>query len=164
MLDAIDEEIVRLLRANARLSQEQIGREVHLSRPAVHERVRRLEEQGIIRRYAAQVDWAALGLPLLAFVWLRIAGPYSADLPGALLGLSGKEAHVEEAHRVTGEWCILLKARAASPLALQDLLDRMHGIPGLSNTMTALVLSSIEEAGPTGQVAVRNGSAARGGN
>ena len=67
-MDEIDREIVRISHANGRLNQERIAREVKLSRPAVHERVRRLEEQGVIRGYKALVDWAALGQPVTAFV------------------------------------------------------------------------------------------------
>jgi DNA-binding Lrp family transcriptional regulator len=75
-LDALDRSIISFLRLNGRMSHEQISRQVNLSRPAVHERIKRLEEQGIIRGYQALVDWSALGLPLTAFIWVRTSGPH----------------------------------------------------------------------------------------
>ena len=148
-LDATDMEIVRLLQGNGRLTHEQIARKVHLSRPAVHERVKRLETSGVIRGYGAQVDWEAIGLPLTAFVWVRTALSCHATGQG-ILGLSCETAVVEECHRVTGEWCLLVKTRSASPLALQDLLDRIIAAPGVQNVMTTVVLSTFGEGGSSG--------------
>ena len=59
------------------------------------------------------------------------------------MGLGGDDGFVEECHRVTGDWCLLLKARAASPLALQELIDRVRAVPGVQATMTTLALSSL---------------------
>lgn len=116
-MDAIDRDIVRLLRANGRINQERVASVVGLSRPAVHERVKRLEECGVIRGYEALVDWDAIGLPVAAFVWLRTAGEARCrDVGSALMRLSGETAMVQECHTVTGEWCLLLKVRAASTL------------------------------------------------
>ncbi len=142
-MDDIDREVLRLLRANGRLSQEHIAREVSLSRPAVHERIKRLEERGIVQGYTALVDWAALDRPVTAFVWVRTSGMRCDDAAAEIMGLSDGEGFVEECHRVTGEWCLLLKARVASPLSLQALLDRIREVQGVQNTMTTLALSTI---------------------
>jgi Lrp/AsnC family transcriptional regulator, leucine-responsive regulatory protein len=144
-LDEIDREIVRLLYANGRLNQERIAREVKLSRPAVHERIRRLEEQGVIRGYKALVDWAALGQPLTAFVWVRTSGVKCRETGPVLMGLTCNGAAVEECHSVTGEWCLLLKVRAVSPSTLQDLIDEIRDAPGIEGTMTTVALSTIGE-------------------
>ncbi|MFN3650572.1 MAG: Lrp/AsnC family transcriptional regulator [Armatimonadota bacterium] len=143
-LDAIDIQIVRLLQENGRLTHEQLGREVHLSRPAVHERVRRLEQAGVLRGYRAVVDWEALGLPLTAFVWVRINSKCMAVGEG-ILALTSDTAVVEECHRVAGEWCLLVKTRSASSLALQELLDQILDLPGVQNTMTTVALSTFGE-------------------
>ena len=156
-LDATDIEIVRLLQDNGRLTHEQIAREVHLSRPAVHERVKRLEGAGVIRGYGAQVDWEAIGLPLTAFVWVRTALSCHA-MGRTILRLTTGTAVVEECHRVTGEWCLLVKTRTASPLALQDLLDRIIASPGVQNVMTTVVLSTFDEEDP-GEATATNGAA-----
>lgn len=144
-LDGTDLAIVRLLQANGRLTHEQIGREVHLSRPAVHERVRRLEETGVLRGYGAHVDWAAIGLPLTAFVWVRTSAPY-APVARDILGLSSGTAVVEECNRVAGEWCALLRTRSASSQALEGLLDSIVSLPGVASTRTTVVLSTLDAA------------------
>lgn len=142
-MDAIDREIVRLLHENGRLNQERLARRVNLSRPAVHERVKRLEERGVIRGYRAVVDWAAMGLPVTAFVWVRTVGAACGTTGTTLAALGREDAAVAECHRVTGEWCLLLKVRAASPLALQDLIDAMRAVPAVAATMTTLALSTV---------------------
>lgn len=144
-MDEIDRKIVRLLNANGRLSQERIARKVKLSRPAVHERVRRLEEQGVIRGYKALVDWGGLGQPVTAFVWVRTSGVKCRETGPVLMGLTRDGVTVEECHSVTGEWCLLLKVRAGSPSTLQDLIDEIREAPGVEGTMTAVALSTIGE-------------------
>lgn len=147
-MDATDREILRLLRANGRIKQERVAREVKLSRPAVHERVKRLEQSGAIRGYEALVDWSVLGLPVTAFVWARTSAETRCrDAGPALMGLSGEDAVVEECHSVTGEWCLLLKVRAASPSALQDFIDAARDAPGVEATMTTVALSTVGEHG-----------------
>jgi Lrp/AsnC family transcriptional regulator, leucine-responsive regulatory protein len=101
----------------------------------------------VIRGYRAELDWAALGLPLTAFVWVRTGGPNCAPVGPAILGLGDGGAFVEECHRVTGEWCFLVKARAATPLALQDLIDRIRAVPGVTSTTTTLALSTLRHEG-----------------
>lgn len=144
-MDEIDCEIVRLLYANGRLNQERIAREVKLSRPAVHARIRRLEEEGVIRGYRALVDWAALGQPVTAFLWVRTSGAKCRETGPVLMSLTCDRAAVEECHSVTGEWCLLLKVRADSPSTLQDLIDQIRDTPGVEGTMTAVALSTIGE-------------------
>jgi Lrp/AsnC family transcriptional regulator, leucine-responsive regulatory protein len=141
-MDAIDQAIVRLLERHGRLSQEQLARRVRLSRPAVHQRVKRLEAAGVLKGYRAVLDWAAVGLPLTAFVWVRTGGADCAGVGPALLRLGG-DGFVAECHRVTGDWCLLLKVRAASPLALQEMIDRVRAVAGVQATMTTLALSSL---------------------
>jgi Lrp/AsnC family transcriptional regulator, leucine-responsive regulatory protein len=149
-LDALDREIISFLRLNGRMSHEQISQQVNLSRPAVHERIKRLEEQGIIRGYQALVDWSALGLPLTAFIWVRTTGASCNEIGQALLRLSDTDAIVQECYRVTGEWCMLLKTQLASPLALEALLDRIRTVPNVQETMTILALSALNETGLNG--------------
>jgi len=103
----------------------------------------------VIRGYQACVEWAAIGLPVTAFVWVRTAGGPCAPTAAAVCALGDSSALVEEGHRVTGEWCLLLKARAASSLALQGLLDRVRAVPGVQSTMTTVALSTVEEVCPS---------------
>ena len=73
-LDQVDLGLIRLLQADGRASQEELAREVGLSRPAVHERLRKLEQHGVIQGYTVHVDWSAVGLPILAFILVRTTG------------------------------------------------------------------------------------------
>lgn len=146
-MDAIDRAIARLLYAHGRMSQEELAREVHLSRAAVHGRLRRLEDQGVIRGYRALLNWAALGQPVTAFVWVRTSGVRCHAAGQSIMQLSGPAAVLEECHRVTGDWCMLLKVRAGSTLDLQDLIDRIRDVPGVTATMTTVVLSTLSEQG-----------------
>lgn len=143
-LDRVDREIVRLVAAQGRISHEEIARRVHVSRPAVHERVKRLERDGAIRGYRAVVDWAAVGLGLCAFVSVQVDHDQLAKVLDRMFETSTPEAMVEECHRVTGQWCALLKVRAASTAALQRLLDDIMSLDGVREVVTTIVLTSVE--------------------
>ena len=145
-LDRVDREIVRLVSAEGRISHEEIARRVHVSRPAVHERVKRLERDGVIRGYRAVVDWSAVGLGLCAFVSVQADHDRLTEVIGQVFGVSVPEAMVEECHRVTGQWCALLKVRATSTLALQQLLDGITLVEGVRQVVTTVVLTSVEAA------------------
>ncbi len=145
-MDDMDRRIVAILAGNGRLSHEQIGREVHLSRPAVFERIRRLETAGVIRGYGAKIHWEALGLPLTAFVWIRTGNVSCNDSAAQIAGLDFEGGFLEEIHRITGEWCLFAKFRLATPALLQQALDRIRLVPGVQNTMTSIALSCVEPA------------------
>lgn len=142
-MDKIDLQIVRMLQKDGRLSHEQISREVHLSRPAVHDRIKRLEQAGVIWGYSAQVDWVAIGLPLTALIWVRINGGKTNEVGRQIVEFSNDEVVIEQCMRVAGDWCLFLQTRAASAVALQDLQDLILNIPEVQNTMTTIALSSI---------------------
>jgi Lrp/AsnC family transcriptional regulator, leucine-responsive regulatory protein len=146
-LDAVDRNIVRLISAHGRISHEEIARTVHVSRPAVHERVKKLEKQGVIKGYRAVVDWSAIGLGLCAFVSVRADHDQLATVIDQLFEVSTPKAVVEECHRVTGQWCALLKVRAGSTLELQQLLDAIMSVDGVREVVTTIVLSSVEATG-----------------
>ncbi|MBA2681773.1 MAG: Lrp/AsnC family transcriptional regulator [Ktedonobacteraceae bacterium] len=152
-MDTIDRAIVSLLHIDGHLTQEQIAGRVNLSRPAVHERIKRLEERGIIRGYQARVDWSALGFPVTAFIWVSTVGAACTETGREIMALSDVESLVEECYRVTGEWCFLIKARLISPLALQNLLDRIRNVPDVHRTTTTMALSALSEEG---QSAIRS--------
>ena len=146
VFDSTDQQIARLLYLDGRATQERIAGEVCLSRPAVHERIKRLEEQGVIWGYRAQIDWHRIGQSLTAFIWVRTTGGKLHDMAEALWCLSSDDTLVEECHLVTGDWCLLLKARTLSTVTLQSLIDRIRETPRVRQTMTTVVLSSAGEA------------------
>ena len=123
--DAVDWRLLAELQADARLSYNELARRVHLSPPAVAERVRRLEQAGVITGYAAQVDAAKAGQPLLAFIQLR------CRQGSCLLKTTGSEHYPEiiEIHKLSGEYCTMLKVRATDLAHLEGLIERLgtHG-------------------------------------
>jgi len=134
-MDRIDAAILRTLSANARTSTAEIARTVGLSAPTVGERIRRLEEAGVIEGYAARINPKALGLPLSA--WLRIR-----PLPGELKRVADIVAslpEIVECDRITGDDCFLARAHVASVGELERLIDRI--IPH-AMTNTAIIQSS----------------------
>ena len=147
-MDEIDREIIQLLLRNGRLSQEQLGQAVHLSRPAIHDRLKRLEETGDLRGFTALVNWESLGWPLTAFIWVRSNGTSCQDVSQTILDQPLASAILEECHRVAGEWCVLLKVRAASTRDLQEVVDWLGDLQGVQRVMTTFVLSTIYEGPP----------------
>jgi Lrp/AsnC family leucine-responsive transcriptional regulator len=144
-MDDMDRRIVAALVANGRLTHEQIARDVHLSRPAVFERVRRLEAKGVIRGYGARINWEAMGLPLTAFVWIRTQNVQCVDSGRRISEIRAEGAVLESLYRVTGDWCMFAKYRVASPALLQQVIDLIRQSPGVVNTMTTIALSSLLE-------------------
>ena len=140
-LDATDWRILEELQADGRLSFNELGRRVSLSPPAVAERVRRLEDAGVIVGYRAQVDPARAGQPLTAFVQMR------CRLERCLLKTSQSSDYPEivEIHKLTGDHCSMLKVRAASMAHFEGLLERLgqHG-----EMRTSVVLSTQYEGRP----------------
>jgi len=132
-LDDLDWRLLEELQADGRLSFNELARRVHLSPPAVAERVRRLEQAGIITGYAATVDPARAGQPLLAFVQLR------CSLGSCLLKTTSAADYPElvEIHKLSGEHCTMLKVRATSLAHLEGLIERL-GIHGEMRTHIAL--------------------------
>lgn len=124
-LDDVDRRLLASLTEDARASGAELARRVGMSAPAVRERIARLEETGVIRGYRLDVDPAALGLPVTA--WVRVR-PGPGQLP-RIADLAVRLPEVSECHRVSGEDCFLLKVHAPSIAAMEDLLDRflLHG-------------------------------------
>ncbi|GAA1415164.1 Lrp/AsnC family transcriptional regulator [Catellatospora coxensis] len=134
-MDDMDWALLRELQEDARLSFSELSRRVHLSPPAVAERVRRLEESGVITGYRAHVDLTAAGRPVVALIQMSCYGagcilrdPSVASWPEIL-----------EIHRITGDACSILKVAATSMDAFEALIDRLapHGRPS-----STLILST----------------------
>jgi Lrp/AsnC family transcriptional regulator, leucine-responsive regulatory protein len=144
-LDAIDLTLMEELRRDGRLTHEELSRRVSLSRPAVVQRLKRLQDVGAIRGYTMIPDWEMLGLPILAFVRVRTIG-HCRDTARHIMQMSDSSALIEECHRTTGEWCLLVKIRARSSGALEAFLDRMRDEENVQATMTTLALSTLRSA------------------
>ncbi|HKB46711.1 MAG TPA: Lrp/AsnC family transcriptional regulator [Ktedonobacterales bacterium] len=134
-LDAINLRLLAELRRDPRLTMAELGRRVGMSSPAVTERVRRLEDAGIIAGYRLDLDPAALGLPLAAFIRIR---PDPGQLP-RVAELARQIPEVVECHRITGEDCFILKIHFPAMDQLDRILDRFLAY---GTTTTSIVQSS----------------------
>jgi Lrp/AsnC family leucine-responsive transcriptional regulator len=143
-VEETDEAIVTALARDGRLSYTDLAERVGLSVSAVHQRVRRLEQRGVIKGYAARLDYEALGLPLSAFVAIRPIDPSQPDdAPERLAGLS----EIEACYSVAGDDFYLLLVRVASPSALERLLQEIRKAANVA-TRTTVVLSIPYEGRP----------------
>jgi Lrp/AsnC family transcriptional regulator, leucine-responsive regulatory protein len=134
-LDDIDRKILKELQQDARISYAELGRRVGLTTPAVIERVRKLEDAGVITGYRAEIDTAKVGLPITAFVRMSITGvDYSH-----IIEVAEQSNEVLECHRGTGGDSFIIKVAVSSVEHLQQIIDKLtpYGI-----TTTAIVLSS----------------------
>ena len=134
-LDHIDASILSELQQNARIAFAELGRRVKLSTPAVIERVRRLEEQGVILGYRAQIDPTRVGLDVHAFVKVTVAG----DRLAAFTAKIKKVPEVLECHRVTGAESFLVQVAVRDTAHLEAVIDSM--MPYVA-TNTSMVLAS----------------------
>jgi len=136
-LDRTDFALVAALQQDASRRLEDLGREVGMAPSSVHDRIRRLEEGGVIERWTVECDAAALGLGVLAFIGVRSTRPCSE-----FVHLLEAIPAVEECHSVAGTFGMLLKVRVASPPALLALTERLRQIPGVEGTETTIVLAT----------------------
>ena len=137
-VEDIDQAIVEALIADGRLSYTDLAEKVGLSVSAVHQRVRRLEQRGVIQGYGARVNHEALGLPLTAFIAIRPIDPSAPDdAPERLAHLT----QIESCYSVAGDDFYLLKVRVAGPVDLERLLQQIRSSANVS-TRTTVVLST----------------------
>ena|ERR1022692_1845440 len=146
--------ILALLAGDGRMSFTELARQTGLSVSAVQQRVRRLEERGVIRGYRALIDPDEAGLPLTAFVSITPFDPAAPD--DAPVRLAHLRA-IEACHSVAGEENYILKVRVSSPAALEDLLQEIRAAASVS-TRTTIVLSTPYEDRPPAVSAGRDGS------
>lgn len=135
LMDATGWQILQALQEDARVSFTELGRRVGLSAPAVAERVRRLEEAGVISGYHAQVNPEKIGLPLSAIIRISLTYERSVQISALVKELP----EVLECHRITGEDCMIVKVVVSSVAHLEELINRLGPY---GRTTTSVILSS----------------------
>ena len=135
----IDRKICELLQQSARMQLSQIAEQVGLSVASVSEHVRKLEEQGIITGYHAQLKAAAFQYDLTAYVFVDIESSVYYD---EFIAVCKTMPELLECHAITGNASHLLKIRTINTASLELLLSRLQQIPGVKRTITNLVLST----------------------
>lgn len=138
-MDDVDRALLQALRANARASFAELGRLVSLSGPSVQERVRRLEERGIITGYHAAIDPRTLGFGVAAVIGIYLSDAADSDQVAQALS---QLTEIEDCWSVAGEESLLAKVRAVDVAELEQVLSRLRGVDGISRTRTTVVLST----------------------
>ena len=144
-IDDVDAKIISALSSDSRRSYADVGSEVGLSTAAVHERVRKMLERGVIERFALQVNHEAVGLIFTAFVAIRNdGGAHCREIAPRLREL----AAVQELHSVAGEYDFLAKIRTRHARDLEAVLYQIKSIPGVARTTSTVVLDTVFEGQP----------------
>ncbi|MDF2923376.1 MAG: transcriptional regulator [Paenibacillaceae bacterium] len=142
-VDQIDAQILELLKKNGRITHSDIGKIIHLSLPAVSERVRKLETGGFIDRFTVKLNREMMGTELLSFIFVALERP---EHIGPFRAAMEKEEAVLECHHLAGEFDYILKAATRNTKELEELLsNRIKQIPGIVKTNTMIVLSTVKE-------------------
>jgi Lrp/AsnC family leucine-responsive transcriptional regulator len=142
--DQLDLAILRELQCNSRISVADLARQIHLSPPAVHQRIKRLERAGVIRQYAALLDTESVGLELLAFILLGVENHTHAQFEAINASVAALPA-VLECYRVTGGHDLLLKVVVASHKELDHFISQhLMTIPGVGRIETSTVLQALK--------------------
>jgi Lrp/AsnC family leucine-responsive transcriptional regulator len=141
MIDEIDTQILNIIQNNARIANAEIARQIGLAPSAVLERLRKLEERGVIRGYTAELDAVQIGFGLTAFVFVR-----TNECGDGTDELLAQIPDVLEVHDVAGEDSYLLKVRAKNPESLAKLLrEKIKVLPNVLSTRTTVVLQTVKE-------------------
>lgn len=144
-INPMDARILDILQRDGRRAYAEIGAEVGMSGPSAHERVKKLEARGIVRGYMAQLDPAAVGLGVLAFMWVTQApGSIADDITDAFAEIR----EVEACHRIAGEGDYLLKIRARDTADLERVVRRVQTTRHVYRTETDIVFSTAFERRP----------------
>jgi len=143
MIDEMDRRILSLLQQDARLPNAEIARRVGMAPSATLERLRKLEEKGVIQGYECRLDPKKLGLGLTAFIFVRSSDGTDHDAGERLK----QNPHVLEVHHIAGEDCYLVKVRAADTDDLGRMLRTdFRTIPNVQSTRTTIVLGTLKES------------------
>ena len=148
-IDEKDARILELLQTDGRSTNVELARAVELTPSATLERVRKLEERGLIKGYSAQLDATALGLGLVAFIFARVDDRHDITLKAESTAEElAKLPSVQELHHLAGEDCFLLKVRARDTDDLYRILrDELGQFKGIVGTRTTIVLKTVKESG-----------------
>ena len=141
-LDQIDLEILKILQQNGRTKRNELAECVKLTNPAISERLRKLEEHGVIKKYTTIVDAEKVQLGVTAFIFVMVES--STYFPQVIINAE-KHGEILECHAITGGGSHLLKVRTQSTTSLEKLLSQIQAWKGVKNTMTNVVLSSPKE-------------------
>jgi Lrp/AsnC family transcriptional regulator, leucine-responsive regulatory protein len=143
MIDETDNQILTIIRHDARASNAEIARQIGMAPSAIFERIRKLETKGVIEGYEARLNAKKIGLGMLAFIFVKANENVGSMAIGKVIA---QIPEVQEVHQVAGEDCYLVKVRVADTEGLGRVLrDKLGAIEGIVSTRTTIVLASLKE-------------------
>jgi Lrp/AsnC family leucine-responsive transcriptional regulator len=146
-MDDIDRSIIGMLEENGRMTYEEIGRHLHISRPTVHQRVTRMERDGVIRGYRGIADWNRLDERIKALIFIKIRCSDYSRAVDDILALHIAGVTVLDCQRLAGPWCMVLKVRVSDPRQITSMIDGIAGISAVQETSTTFILHTLLENG-----------------
>lgn len=144
-MDDMDIRILNILEREGRITHEDIGKKLHISRPAIHQRVSKLEQSCVIYGYKASIDWCKAGQVLNAFIFINAKTTNFDKLMKDIMDIKVEGLTIEECYRVTGQWCILIKIRTDTTEHITSLHDEILKKQGITETLTMLILSKMDK-------------------
>lgn len=142
-IDEIDAQILDLLQDNGRMKRNEIAEQVGLSLPSVSERMRKLEDRGVIEGFHARLSPRRLNFDIAAFIRVSVDGSQNYE---SFIERAAALQEVLEVHSITGEGSHLLKVRLKNTGVLERLLFQIQRWPGVHGTLTSIVLSTFKES------------------
>lgn len=143
-LDMLDRAILKILQTEGRVANAELARRIELSPPATYARLKRLEEQGLIRHYAALLDMAQLGYDMLCFIQINLQLHQPEQVANFKAAIQSMP-EVLECHHITGEYDYLLKVVIRNRKDLEHfVVERLTPVPGVARIHTSLVLSEVK--------------------
>lgn len=144
-MDDIDIKILELLENNGRMSHEEMSKRLNMSRPAIHQRVSKLEQNKTIKGYNAEIDWGKTGQGIRAIVFINVKTSDFNAIMEQVINIKISGLTIEKCYRITGKWCIMLKIRASITEQITMLHDELLKINGMLDTFTMLILSEVNK-------------------
>jgi Lrp/AsnC family leucine-responsive transcriptional regulator len=143
MIDYVDRQILAILQEDARTANSDIAKQVGMAPSATHERIKKLRERGVISGFETRVNPSAVGLGIVAFIFVRTDEMISGNNVGIELK---RIPEILEVHNIAGEDCYLIKVRVKDTFALSEFLrDPIGRIPSITSTRTTIALETYKE-------------------
>ncbi|MEL7564754.1 MAG: AsnC family transcriptional regulator [Dehalobacterium sp.] len=144
-MDEIDMKILELLENNGRLSHEEIGKRLNMSRPAIHQRISKLEQNGTIMGYHTEINWSKAGQGIRALIFINVRTSDFNKIMEQITNVRIAGLTIEKCYRITGQWCIMLRIRASLTDQITLLHDELLKIEGMLETFTMLILAEAKK-------------------
>ncbi len=141
-IDEIDLKLLEYLQENARIKRNELAEKVNLTIPAVGERIKKLEEKGLIKRYTTKLNYKQAGYDVTAFIFVFME---SSKYYHSFTQRAMHEPEILECHSITGEGSHILKVVTENTSSLEKILSKIQAWPGVTGTKTNVVLSTIKD-------------------